>query len=368
MKLFKPAIVFVLAITTFLSCISSDDGEATDNTNQQKPNEPVIETPLQNTIVEPSQNIKDNEVTTSKTLLDASGKRIRATPIAVGKEDFLKSTVAFGMQKSNWELLKKRGFNAVRICWVDPWAERRGYKHWSAEEVLPVLDTYIKNASETGMNVIINYHNVAEYQAIKDIKTSTGTRDLPPENFNDMKTFWKVIASRYKDNKLVFYEINNEQVWNEAAYMSEEYKSNTKVVYDQIRRDAPERQIILFSFHSLALDMKLIVDDYDWIDWKYTSVGWHLYGFGKNPSVEKEEENMRNLINNYRNICTEWGWNVDGAASYVKTYFNTLYNTQGLEENQISWANWHDWADSSSPYFQTMINDAKEKNYWWAKN
>ncbi|GDY25492.1 hypothetical protein AHAT_13820 [Agarivorans sp. Toyoura001] len=122
-----------------------------------------------------------------------------------------------------------------------------------------------------------------------------------------MAEFWRKVASRYKDNDLVYYELNNEQAWNDADYKSSAFMEPMPQVYQQVRRDAPQHYIIMFSFHSIALNMKSIVDQYSWIDWSNTSVGFHFYG-APNGNMNQEITHLNDLLNNYPTICTEWDY------------------------------------------------------------
>ena len=90
---------------------------------------------------------------------------LRGTPMVLGKA--LGASVAFAIEVKNWQQVKDFGLNTVRICWVDPWFADRNNAHWTAEEVLPKLDACVSNAQATGLNIIINYHNVGEQQEQK---------------------------------------------------------------------------------------------------------------------------------------------------------------------------------------------------------
>ncbi len=86
----------------------------------------------------------------------ANQPALRGTPMVLGKA--LGVSVAFAMDRANWQQVKDLGLNTVRVCWVDPWFADRNRAHWTAEEVLPKLDRCVTNAQATRLNAIINYH------------------------------------------------------------------------------------------------------------------------------------------------------------------------------------------------------------------
>lgn len=287
----------------------------------------------------------------AETLRDQHGNRMRGTPMTLGKP--LRESVAHATDIENWKNLTALGLNTVRVCWVDPWYRRHNEDYWSVQEVLPYLDACVENATATGINLIVNYHNVGEYEHEK--------------GYGQMEEFWLAVASRYKDNPLVYYEINNEQAWYVEDYTDPAFMETMERVYTQVRQDAPERHIIFFSFHSLSLDYTAILEAYTWIDWDITTVGFHLYGWEKGDRKE-EEAHLLELIQNYRTICTEWDY--PERYDYIKEFFDHRVNAQALEALGISWTDWSDWHDNSRDFIQNiLIPDAEERGYqWWSEN
>lgn len=294
-----------------------------------------------------------------RTLKDRNGAIMRAAPIALGKNNFMHDNKALALDKEGWKRLQKIGYNSVRICWVDPWFWREHKESGKVTEIIPLLDKCVATATELGMNIIINYHDVGEY-----IKTN---------GFGSMEQFWSKIAPRYKDNDLVYYELNNEQTWNAEQYISDKFQRTMKRVYQKVRREAPQRQIILFSFNSLAYDCKRIVDSYSWIDWNYTTVGFHMYG-APNGNIKKEQEHFIKLIESYPVICTEWDYlgapfdNLPGHDEfpYIKRFFGSKVSAEILEATGISWADWRGWNDATTnEYERICVPHAKKFEYWW---
>lgn len=294
----------------------------------------------------------------AETLRDENGDIMRGTRMVLGKPyqpGTPEPTVENTTNLDEWLALKAMGFNTVRVVWVDPfvewdpnWTPKPG-AWWEVDEVLPYLDKAVENATVSGMNIIINYHHVAEYERT--------------DGFGMMEEFWQKVAPRYKDNDRVYYELNNEQTWTSSDYFLEEFQSTMQRTYEQVRADAPSRHIIMFSFNSMTQPMKAIVDDYTWIDWDYTSVGFHFYGW-ITATEETELANLQELIENYRTICTEWFY--DSSLDWVKNYKGYDVNAQVLEELGQSWIDWRDWNETDlAETRDVLIPDAKAKGYWW---
>ncbi len=295
----------------------------------------------------------------AETLRDRDGAIMRGTRMVLGKPyrpGSPEPTVSNTINLEKWRELKALGFNTVRVVWVDPyvawdpkWTPKPG-AWWSVDEVLPYLDMAVDNATATGMNIIINYHNVGEYIRTRD--------------FGMMAEFWAKVAPRYKNNDRVFYELNNEQSWESSDYFDEAFTQEMRKMYLQVREDAPERRIILFSFNSLGQPMTAIADAYDWVDWNSTSVGYHFYGW-VTDSMEAELANLAELIASpYTTICTEWGY--DFSEDFMKPYYGFEVNAQALEHLQQSWIDWRDWNQTElAETRDVLIPDAKAKGYWW---
>ncbi len=286
------------------------------------------------------------------TLLDKNKKIMRGTPMVLGKN--LSGSVQFATDINNWTTIKNNGFNTIRICWVDPWYNDRNYDHWTVSEVLPHFDKCIQNATETGMNVIINFHNVGAQQ------------EFDTEYLFELENeFWDSIAPRYKNNDLVYYEIANEPSFKMADYLKPTFKQNLLNIYNKIRTAAPEREILLFSFSTIANEIVEVVEGYkDSLDWGKTSVAYHMYNSNSSEAVQT-------LMAYHRVICTEW--NYDHVAKqedkeYIKQVDGFKQNSQTLENIGSGWIDWRDWGDTTlNELIDTLIFDAKLKDYWWGE-
>jgi hypothetical protein len=150
----------------------------------------------------------------------------------------------------------------------------------------------------------------------------------------------------------------NEPTFDGATWKNSTFKSNLLAIYNQMRTAAPNRQIIMFTFHFLSLDIPGIVDLYkNDIDWSHTSVGYHMYGSTSSAKITQIEPN-------YRVICTEWDY--PGHADYIKEVDGYWLNAQTLEVLGHSWFDWRAWGDCNFDLHETILfPDAHAKGYWW---
>lgn len=285
-------------------------------------------------------------------LKDKNGNPMRGTPMVLGKS--IKQSVEFALNIENWKNIQNNGFNTIRLCWVDPYFKDRSRDCWTVNEVLPYLDKVVENATKTGMNLIINLHNVGGQQRYDTTYT-----------FKIEKEFWNAVAPRYKNNDLVYYEPANEPTFRMNDYNKPSWKISYLELYKNIRALAPDRQVLLFSFNTCADGILKVAENYkDQIDWKHTTIAYHMYG-------SSTSSNVRALMENYTVICTEWWYNHKSKLpgnSFVKQVDGFKENSQTLEKIGSGWTDWRDWGDVTlNELLDTLIIDAKSKNYWWGK-
>lgn len=285
-------------------------------------------------------------------LKDKNGATMRGTPMVLGK--MLNESVAFAQNIENWRTIKNNGYNTVRVCWVDPWYKDHSKDSWTVAEALPYLDKCIENATSMGMNVIINFHNAGAQQEFDK------TYQFTLEN-----EFWKAVAPRYKDNELVYYEPANEPTFAMSDYLKADFKDSYLKLYNTIRALAPNRQILLFSFNTIAADILNVVENYqDQIDWPHTTVAYHMYNSTTSAAIQK-------LMAYHPVICTEWFYDHVSKLpgnEFIKQVDGYKENAQALEKLGSGWIDWRDWNDVTlNELIDTLITDAQVKNYWWGK-
>ena len=293
----------------------------------------------------------------AETLLDRNGERMRGTPLALGRNNALGETRAAVRNPDWWTALDSFDLNTVRLCWVGPWYDTQNFgRAWTVDEVLPWIDDAVDNAEAAGLNLILNYHGLNEYGEAKGDPNRTG--------FGRMTEFWRKAAPRYGDRDFVYYELNNEQSFNGDDYFDQAMQDTMRRVYEMVHELAPERHIILFSFNSLLLPMQRIIDTYDWIDYDYTTIGFHMYGWFQ-ANRRDGERNLEALVaGQYPLICTEW--DVRQEFNYVVPYYDQQVMAQPLERFGISWTDWRDWGDATNDqYTDVIVPDARAQGYWW---
>lgn len=288
----------------------------------------------------------------SGTLIDQNGNIMRGTPMVLGKA--LPQSLAFAKNIENWKMIQNNGFNTIRICWVDPYYVNRNQDHWTVNEVLPHLDRVVANATATGMNLIINFHNVGAQQEYDK------TFGFALEN-----DFWAAVAPRYKGNRLVYYEPANEPTFSMNDYLKSDFKTNYLKLYHTIRKLAPERQILFFSFNGITPQIVDVIENYkNDIDWKYTTIAFHMYNSTSSSA-------LKTLMGSYRVMCTEWFYDHLSKLpgnDFIKRVDGFKLNAQTLENIGSGWVDWRDWNDISlNETIDTLIGDAHLKNYWWGK-
>lgn len=286
----------------------------------------------------------------SGTLKDKNGQIMRGTPVILGKNQ--PNAVEFALDVKNWHIIKNNGFNTIRVCWVDPYYKDRNLNYWKVHEVIPYFDRCVENAQSAGMNIIINFHGVGSQQEFDKGFT-----------FNFEREFWDSIAPRYKDNDLVYYEIANEPTFMMGDYLKPVFKQNLLNIYKNIRVKAPDRQVLMFSFNTIAGEIVNVVENYkNEIDWDFTSVAYHMYNLTSSQAV-------KTLMAGYRVICTEWNYDFVSKRTgyeYIKRVEGFKENAQTLEKLGSGWIDWRDWDDTSlNELLDTLMLDAKQKNYWW---
>jgi hypothetical protein len=292
--------------------------------------------------------VYSTELRKTGTLLDENEKILRGTPMVLGKK--MSEAVQFATEIKNWQTIKDNGYNTIRVCWVDPWFKDHNQDNWKVSEVLPYFDKCVQNATETGMNIIINFHNVGAQQEFD-------TEYL----FELEKEFWDSIAPRYKNNDLVYYEIANEPTFKMADYLKPTFKQNLLSIYNNIRTAAPEREVLMFSFSTIANEIIEVVEEYkESLDWDKTSVAYHMYNSNSSEAVQT-------LMAYHRVICTEWNYD-HVEKEYIRQVDGFKQNSETLEKIRSGWIDWRDWGDTTlNELIDTLIFDAKLKDYWWGK-
>jgi hypothetical protein len=144
------------------------------------------------------------------------------------------------------------------------------------------------------------------------------------------------------------------------------FKESYLDLYRSIRTLAPEREILLFSFNTIADKIVDVVENYKGqIDWEHTTIAYHMYNSNTSSSV-------KTLMANNRVFCTEWWYNYVSKRKgneFVRKVDGFKENGQTLEILGSGWTDWRDWSDITlNELVDTLITDAQTKNYWWGNH
>jgi hypothetical protein len=286
----------------------------------------------------------------TKALKDKNGNTMRGTSMILGKT--LSESVAFARDIENWKTIRNNGYNTIRVCWVDPWYKDHSQDGWTVAQMLPSLDKCVENASAMGMNIIINYNNTGAQQEVD--KTYLFTLE---------KEFWNTVAPRYKDNDQVYYELTSEPTFTVSDYLKPDFKASYLSLYHTVRNLAPERQVLMFSFNTIAPDIADVVENYkDQLDWTHTAVAYHMYRSATSDAVKR-------LLPYYPVICTEWNYHFQSGQpgfEHIQQVDGFRENAQALELLGCGWIEARAWKDiTTDELVDTLIADAREKQYWW---
>ncbi len=127
---------------------------------------------------------------------------------------------------------------------------------------LPYLDKAVEFAAQNGLYLSIeNTTNPGNY------------------NLDELKSFWSVVAGRYKDRTHVFYEMTNEPVgWYPSNYSTQNI-ADLKSVYDIMRASAPQTHIELWDFPNFQDAQTTIntLKSMSGISYSNESVAFHYY-------------------------------------------------------------------------------------------
>ena len=279
-----------------------------------------------------------------RTLLAADGRPLRGTKMVVAQG--LPEATAWAGSEGAWREVRALGLNAVRLGWADPWYRSHGYNHWTVEEALPAIDAAVARARETGTTLVLNYQDVGAFEG--------GRRD-----FTLLREFWRAAARRYADEPLVVFELCNEPAFSQGPYFDPAFKEPMLEIYRQVRRDAPRRPVLMFSFNSVDHEMRRVVDHWRAdLDWDMTSVAFHLYGGGGTTA------SVRRLLEAYPAVCTEWDY--PGTHPYVQVLDGRALAGRNCEDLGVSWFDWSGWEDMSlAPVRERLLPDAKGNGWWW---
>ncbi|MFB2875880.1 glycoside hydrolase family 5 protein [Floridanema aerugineum] len=278
-----------------------------------------------------------------------------------------------------WKAIQDKGLNAVRLIAFDPWQRAHGdpaqypngYEHADLQKpedvaaLLKDIDTVVDMASRHGLYVLINYHDVGGYRDPDRKKQGSYGPTI-----HYITRFWSLVAPRYANRTHVFYELTNEPVqWYPQDY-KDEHLRDFKVLYDLVRRYAPQTHIVLLSFantHSdnpnvsmLTVARRLKVLG---VNFTNASVGFHPYNTGGTSAPILALMKEFPVINTEQNFPDNFGVVTDGDSDSLD---GELLGVQTMERLGVSWFHWKiDGPKNLKNNLEKLRQDAQEKGYLW---
>lgn len=216
----------------------------------------------------------------------------------------------------------------------------------TVEQQLPGLDNAVNAAAANNLYLMIN--------------NSTEPGEY---NLTELKKFWSVVASRYRDRTHVFYEMTNEPTkgspqWGDARQYTDQVRADIKAIYDIMRSGAPNTHIVLFSGANVFPDCNTyatMVAKLPGIDWTKTSIGFHHYG----GTQKFGETGLSCLRQKYPMIMTETNYWVQPQPLF--RYTLSLYEKIGM-----SWFSL-DGKGRVAQHLETeIIPSLHADGYYWA--
>lgn len=196
----------------------------------------------------------------------------------------------------------------------------------NGKTTLEIMDDLVDIAGGLGMYIILDYHPVFGYDQA------------------DAQAWWNRVAPRYADRTHVIYELANEPHPNTS------YPNNLidfqEALYQQIRADAPDTHVILWTFPVTDANISSTVARADGISYANASVGYHPYG-------EYESANLTDLRTQFPIIATEIGQ-------------NRIDMTNAAESINVSWV----WLDgvAQKPGIDSSIDNYEPSDVTWPRD
>ncbi len=278
--------------------------------------------------------------------------------------------------------MRAAGLNAVRLIQFEVWFQSDApekttrytdfTKPKECAALLANIETVINLASAEGLYVILNAHT--KLRSYDDAYT---------------RAFWTVVAPQFKDRTHVIYELTNEPLGDLANYYENEtFLDQQQSLYSLVRGLAPATHQQLLSVNGIWARfggedvLKMVADKFEArkpgnIDWRNTSVAYHLYYNGHTSA------RLRALHAAYPGFSGENNFAYDGVVPSgvreddtarsesmdVPFEDRTRFANETCERLGIGWAHWHlenhAKFDANWPLLRA---DAEAKGYLWTRD
>ncbi len=291
--------------------------------------------------------------------------------------------------ESYYASLREKGLNGVRMILFDAW-EIEAYEpsatftptNWNdskyRKQQLARMERCVNYASKHGLYVVINVH----YK-------------IPNYNADYCDALWTHVAPYFAHRTHVIYEAANEPmegIGNDGSMTpnaTDQASKNPRVqalkaTFNIIRKAAPKTHIMILSpsgindyatgkgLENLATSFASMPGK---VDWKITSVAYHLYNNDKAYGAATKAANLRNLHSRFPGWPSENNFpasvsNTDlGITDTWRSaqFDDDLFVNQTCERLGIGWSMWNiNGQTQLDRNWPIMIADAKAKGWNWS--
>lgn len=273
--------------------------------------------------------------TSGNRIYDASGKAVLLRGICRPSTEWNEKGQYIG--QSDWNLMKGWGANVIRITM------NQCYWNQNLNGYQAFIDVQVTYILSLGLGVILDLH-----WSDKGTGSGCGQQTMPD---NNSVTFWKSVATKYKNNPWIIFELYNEphdiswSVWRNGGDAGGYYSPGHQALYNAVRVDAGANNAVIINGINWAFDLSGVSANP--ITGTNIIYGTHPYDFGgKQPSDWSYA--FGTLAKTYPVIATEFG-GFDCTTKYYESF--TTYANQ----NDISWTAWGWWVQGCD--FPSVISD-----------
>lgn len=260
-----------------------------------------------------------------------------------------------GIPRSDFDAMAAWHANVVRIA--------LNQDYWLSGAALydptyqATVDRVVKNAEAAGLDVILDLHwsdrGVLSASIAGQGQGQIGHADQQPMADQNSQTFWQEVASKYKDDGHVLFELYNEphdipwSTWLHGGDVKEYHAVGMQDLYDTVRR-AGANNLVIAGGVGWAFDLSHVGSD--------PIQGYNII-YATHPYYPQDPEAQWDAKFGYLAaqdiapvIATEFG---DHTTACTGDWNTKL--TQYADARQISWTAWAWWAGDCA--FPALISD-----------
>ncbi len=262
--------------------------------------------------------------------------------------------------------------NAVRVpmnedCWLAINGINPAY---SGSNYQNALMKYVNMFTDAGMVVILDLHWTAP-------GSQQSNKQVPMPDADHSVDFWKSVASMFKNNDKVIFEMFNEPYPDNGSWDSDEgwrcWRDGGHC--NGVNYQAAGMQSLVQAVRSTGATNVILLGGLQWsnslVKWMQykpvdtlnnTAVTWHSYNFNYCKDQNCWESNVGTVKARYPVVCTEFGEN-DCAGNYVSNLMQWM-DGQGI--SYLAWT-FNSWDCNSGPaLIKSYDGDGEPTNYGMA--